>query len=643
MTAVITRVGETVDAIDLFCGFGGSSQGIHAAGADVIVAANHNQLALDCHAANFPDTDHLRADLQDEDAADYRDPASLPPARFLWASPSCKFHSLANAKKLYEQGPQTQLFGDGEPFDHVQYAASERSRVTMLCPLRYASRHRPEIVVVENVVEAAKWGPARDGSTFRWWLREWESLGYEHRVLFLNSMFFPPCPQSRDRMYVVLWRRGNTPPDLDYRPRAACTSDRCQGAHVDAVQSWKPRSAAWPIEQWGKYRDQYVYRCPTCKAAVEPVAWPAYSAIDWTNLGVALGDRASLGMKPLADTTLERIRRGMQKFRNGPPVIIPAKATWGGRDRPVTEPMSTQTSQQEKGLAIDAAFVTNVANSSSDPKYGASRARGLFDHLSTVTGSPGAAFVVKANGSIDEAGYRSKSVADPLGAITAHPAQQLASTGVVVPVGGNDHERPGQTRARSIDDPMFTLTATQGWGFAHQPFVSELRGGGSNERTVVDPLATLAASGTHHGLTLPALFQKINGAPGDTVWHDTSDPLNTITSRDTTGLIVLPWLDQYMSEPAAITDQLATVLTHARHALASIEVDQRPVTDDDLDAIRFRMLEPDPELRRAMAFGRTYVLLGNKSQKTAGLGNAVTPTVASWITERCLATLGAAA
>ena len=106
---------------------------------------------------------------------------------------------------------------------------------------------------------------------------------------------------------------------------------------------------------------------------------------------------------------------------------------------------------------------------------------------------------------------------------------------------------------------------------------------------------------------------------------------------------MLPWLDQYMSEPAAITDQLATVLTHARHALASIEVDQRPVTDDDLDAIRFRMLEPDPELRRAMAFGRTYVLLGNKSQKTAGLGNAVTPTVASWITERCLATLGAAA
>lgn len=55
--------------------------------------------------------------------------------------------------------------------------------------------------------------------------------------------------------------------------------------------------------------------------------------------------------------------------------------------------------------------------------------------------------------------------------------------------------------------------------------------------------------------------------------------------------------------------------------------------------VRFRMLQPDPELRRAMAFGDDYVLLGNKGQMTAGLGNAVTPPVSAWITERCLATL----
>ena len=148
------------------------------------------------------------------------------------------------------------MFDDFDDFDEEAYANSERSRVTMLCPLRYAARHRPEIVIVENVVEAAKWGPARDGSTFRWWLAEWEKLGYEHECVFLNSQFFPPCPQSRDRMYIVLWRKGNRRPNLDYRPIASCTSDACQGAIVRAIQTWKRPTAAWPIAPWGKYRDQ---------------------------------------------------------------------------------------------------------------------------------------------------------------------------------------------------------------------------------------------------------------------------------------------------------------------------------------------------------------------------------------------------
>jgi len=90
----------------------------------------------------------------------------------------------------------------------------------------------------------------------------------------------------------------------------------------------------------------------------------------------------------------------------------------------------------------------------------------------------------------------------------------------------------------------------------------------------------------------------------------------------------------------AITEQLAVVMSHLRHSLVSVEVDLDPVTDEELGAIRFRMLSPDPELRRAMAFADDYILLGNKTQVTSGLGNAVTPPVATWITRQCLATLG---
>lgn len=108
MTALLTRPRGTDDtAADLFCGFGGSSQGMHAAGLNVRLAANHNELAVQCHAKNFPNTEHFRADLSNQDAADYVDPADLPPVTYLWASPSCKNHSQANAKKVYAQGPQS--------------------------------------------------------------------------------------------------------------------------------------------------------------------------------------------------------------------------------------------------------------------------------------------------------------------------------------------------------------------------------------------------------------------------------------------------------------------------------------------------------------------------------------------------------
>lgn len=584
MVAIIDRIGYEVDAIDVFCGFGGSSQGIHAAGATVRAAANHSELAIECHAANYPNVDHWQADLSDPNnpqvvnrkgkkvSGRYLDPEDLPRARFAWFSPSCKHHSQANAKKVYMHGPSIwDQDGEANEFDQVAYANSERSRVSMMCVIRYAAKHHPEIIVVENVVEAAKWGPNRDGSTFQWWLRELTKHGYLFECLFLNSQFFPPCPQSRDRMYVVAWRRGNRRPNLDYTPVAYCESDVCGGKIVSAVQTWKNRTKAWPLARWGKYGAQYRYSCSLCKREVIPAAWPAYAAIDWKNLGTAIGDRSALGMKPLADKTMDRIRRGVGKFRNGPPIVIPAKSTWGV-DRTVVEPFTTQTSQQEKALVTE---------------------------------------------------------------------------GFVIPAAGNTHEREKQIRAKSLGSPLYTQHTTLSFGFAHVPVLIEQRNGGSikaGQHPVTSPAHTVTGGGgkggLHHGLVSPAVFAKFNGGPEDTAWHGLQDSLNTVTGRDSTGLIVLPWVEQFNSDPVGVTEQLATVMTHLRHALANINVDDlESVSNLDLEQVRFRMLDPDPELRRAMAFADDYILLGGKSAMTEGLGNAVTPPTASWITEQCLATL----
>jgi site-specific DNA-cytosine methylase len=82
--------------------------------------------------------------------------------------------------------------------------------------VRFTEYHRYRVVIIENVVEATRW------ELFPDWLRMMDNLGYSHRILSLNSMFFHPTPQSRDRIYVVFWRKGNRAPNLEYRPPAPC-------------------------------------------------------------------------------------------------------------------------------------------------------------------------------------------------------------------------------------------------------------------------------------------------------------------------------------------------------------------------------------------------------------------------------------
>ena len=68
MVAVISHRGTVVDALDCYCGFGGSAQGIQAAGAEIRAAANHSKIAIECHEKNFPNVAHYRADLVDPDS-----------------------------------------------------------------------------------------------------------------------------------------------------------------------------------------------------------------------------------------------------------------------------------------------------------------------------------------------------------------------------------------------------------------------------------------------------------------------------------------------------------------------------------------------------------------------------------------------
>src|SRR4051794_865818 len=227
---------------DLFAGAGGSSTGaIQVPGVEVQLAANHWRKAVDVHNANHPGADHLCADISGYD------PRRLPATDLLWASPECTNHSQAQGKRRDCGMPD--LFGEVLPD-----AAAERSRATMWDVPRFTEAHSYRAVIVENVVDAYWWPP------FHAWLAAMHCYGYDHQLVFLNSMHAQhaglPAPQSRDRMYVVFWRHGDRKPDLEaiQRPRAWCPS--C-GESVAAVQVWKDAA-----KRQGRYRQQYVYRCP---------------------------------------------------------------------------------------------------------------------------------------------------------------------------------------------------------------------------------------------------------------------------------------------------------------------------------------------------------------------------------------------
>ncbi|MFD3929718.1 DNA cytosine methyltransferase [Streptomyces sp. NPDC058614] len=369
-------------AVDLFSGFGGLTNAIKDAGFSVIMAANHNEYKVQVHEANHEDTEHWIADLVDPEASDYHSARDLPRADLLAAGVSCVNHSQANTVKAYEQ--RASLFDFDDPDFDARVTKSERDRATANCVLHYAAEHHPWIILVECTTELASWGPAipgkpkiGDGSTYRWWLQQFDLLGYRHKVLYLNSQFFG-VPQSRDRGYWIFWDKSLPEPDLDHRPASRC--HRCD-KDVEAVWTWR---TGVPDSGSVRYGKQYDYRCPSCHREVIPPMTPSLAALDLTDLGTRLGDKPVKTFPdgfvgPLARATMARAERCRSRFAEFPAVLMPAKAVHGSERHP-WQPMATQTSQQETSILSTGAIMAAAGNTFERPGSNC-RSRGLDEPL----------------------------------------------------------------------------------------------------------------------------------------------------------------------------------------------------------------------------------------------------------------------
>lgn len=299
---------------DIFCGAGGSSTGLVAAGYELKLAANHWARAVETHAANHSDADHLCADINNYDMR------RLPRTDILWASPICTEISPAGGRRR----TRGQMTLELEELGSVPAAAWERTRATAYDVIRATEVHRYKAILCENVVEFAV-----DWELFDWWRKGMEMLGYNSQVVSASSAHIggdgnDPAPQWRDRIYIVFTRKGIPLPDLKPAPPAWCQACDKQ---VLAVQTWRNN------RRIGKYKQQYDYRCPNIRcrhALVEPYIRPAASIIDWTNLGVRIGDRPEHGLRPLVANTVKRIQSGLTALGDARPMVL--TVNHGGHD-----------------------------------------------------------------------------------------------------------------------------------------------------------------------------------------------------------------------------------------------------------------------------------------------------------------------
>lgn len=600
MTALLVhgraRDEDELTVFDEFTGFGGSLQGIlKVPGVRGLFAANHDPFVIAVSRHNYPEIEHFEGDIQRHDITKFR------PCHLFSGSPACPKWTGANGKpRNFDQSNQEFIPG----LENGPDAATVRSRLLMDEIHRYLNAMwisgQPVLAgMVENVVECRKW------DQWKRWLGEFHKLGYRTRVIAFNSMHAEPvralrAPQSRDRLYVAYWLEAlGRDPDFDkwLRPSAWC--GRCSEM-VRAVQVFKN-----PGNDMGRYKAQYVYRCPkvSCRGkVVEPEALGAYAAIDWSLPSTAIGERK----EPLAARTMARVGTGVLKF--AVPHLAPAGGTWRTGPSPVTEPMPARTTRECDGLALPPLLVP-------------------------VEGRPG---------------KDARPASEPARTQTCRN-----ETGVAIPPFLATLRGGGSAKAAATPDrPLTTVTASgnhHGLAGADAFYVKNYGGGARPTdmvRPVTAPLGTVTTA-DHHALATTVPTEMLVSYYGNGSASPAAEPVGTLTTRDRYAKASAPAAD---IDAAAIEREVAEIdricaqvgklpqtpkgekpspERVALEALAAQAAER--MVDAGLGSVAFRMLEPS-EIRRAMAFGEDHTVpYGTKRAIVRGYGNAVTAPVAEVI------------
>lgn len=549
----------------MFCGLGGNSAGAKKVkGTKVVLGLNHWQLACQSYGTNHQETDIECADVSNTD------PRRYGRTNILIASPECTKHSPAGGR-VRKNPMQVDLFKQ-----KIIDPKIIKSRATMNDVVAFAEVHRYDIIIIENVVEVLTW------ELFDIWLMSLHRLGYEHEMVFLNAMFVHGqglehfAPQSRDRIYIVFWKKGNKKPDLDYRPLAHC--QHC-GKDVHGRQAFKPGGS-----KLAKYETQYIYVCGGhreqddhgCGRRVYPYFYSALNAIDLSIPIKRIRDRSGKSNEPfLSQNTLDRCRYGLEKY-GWRPIMLNLQNSSGSYESRMRLLGEDQMFTQATGYNTYAMFPPTegiiVDTAHSHAQHGGKTKSAGQEALPTGTTQLSASLLLPE---VFFQANRNNSPMHPAGEAALHTATTGGGDYVVMPAGASVQVQHGTSHARPLD---LGLNTTETVNKSSVLLTPELKAWLDSVQGFTSP---------YHG----------NNHQARAMWE-------TLT---------------------AITAKGGMTYTEARGAVA-------------VEDCYWRALQPS-ETKRGQGFTRDYQVLGSKADQQRQIGNANPPNTMEWLIGRCVDTL----
>lgn len=452
--------------VDGFCGGGGWSTGFEfAIGRPVDIGINHDKYAIAMHKKNHPFTEHYNENIFEVDP--YKATKGRPVG---WAhfSPDCTHFSRAKG---------------GTP-------VKKSIRGLAWVVTKWAGTVHPRIISMENVPEFMSWGSLcarrnkdgriyrmdgtlaekgtyvpyseqqlvpnkkKQGKTFKRFINVMKSFGYKCEWKILTASDYG-APTIRKRLFIIFRNDG--------------------------------KSIIFPNPTHGNPESEEV-------KSGKLLPWhTAAECINWDLECPSIFERK----KPLAENTLRRIAKGIQKFviENPNPFIIQVNHDGDNfRGQEVDKPMPTITAKHGFGVVAPTLIQYHGEQSKNEVR-----------------------------GQILEKPLQTVDTANRYGLVTAFMSKYF---------GGNY-----QGCGSSVDEPLHTITAVDHNALA-AVHITQFNNHCIGQK-VDEPLKTITCGEGHFGEVRAFLIKYYSGESGQKV----NEPLHTIRTKDCFGLVTIKGVD----------------------------------------------------------------------------------------------------